>query len=246
MKAYLKGAIFAFSLVFLLLAGVFWADREGYFLLKHLEFQALSNQSFSESEAYVNLQNYLEKRISSYKGKSLLSINMQAMTKDLNSHVWIDKIFIRRSFPNRLHIEVKPKVWIAYLREELSFYPITSVGEILPRVDVIEGPDLPIVSIDRKKWSEGLNQSVLEILSFIPDTGLISKASLQEVRVDKEGIYLVVSPMNTIVRLGTDDLAIRLARSEKVLEYLHQRSLQGRVINSNFAQKVVVKLAKPR
>jgi cell division protein FtsQ len=225
---------------------VYWADQKGYFLLRHLEFQANAAKDFSSTAAYQDLQQYLEKRLNYYKGKSLLSINMKAMTFELAKHEWIESIYVRRSFPNRLNIEVKPKEWIAYLHTEQNFYPITKTGELLPRMNVVDGPDLPLVAMSTAKWNEDLRKPVLDLLALMPDTGLITLRSLQEIRSDKEGLYIIVAPLNTMIRLGTDELALRLARSEKVLEYLHQRSLQGRVINSNFAQKVVVKLYKDR
>jgi cell division septal protein FtsQ len=246
MKVYLKGAVVGFSFIFVLMAGVYWADQKGYFLLRHLEFQATAAKDFSSTMAYQDLQKYLERRLQSYKGKSLLSINMKAMTHELAKHDWIESIYVRRSFPNRLNIEVKPKEWIAYLHTEQSFYPITKSGELLPRVDVIDGPDLPLVAVTKAKWNEDLHKPVLELLGLMPESGLITLKSLQEIRSDKEGLYIIVSPLNTMIRLGSDELALKLARSEKVLEYLHQRNLQGRVINSNFAQKVVVKLYKDR
>ncbi len=246
MRAYLKGALIGSFFIFLGLSGIYWADQKGYFLLQDLEFQAQSSKDFSETLAYQSLQIHLEKQLEIYKGKSLLSINMKAMTKSLSEHAWLDNVYIKRSFPGRLQITVKPKRWVAYLRESQKYYPITNAGDILPSLDVLDGPDLPIVSVSIKDWKSGLNKKIIEIIEAMPDTGLINIKTLQEVKSDKEGIYIVVAPSNAMIRLGNEEMVLRLARSEKVLEYLHQRNLQGRVINSNFAQKVVVKLHKPR
>jgi len=245
MRAYVKGFIFSCILLVLFSTVIFIADTQGYFNLKNFEFKVSASNDLQTSSIAGLYKTSSMQGLQGLKGKSLLSISASAVQASLLEDEWIEAVNIRRVFPGSLRVEVQAKKWWAYLVEKNKYYPVTENGDLLASIPVLAGPDLPLIFMNKKKYQQH-KKYIVDIFRKLNIEDIFSTKNLQEIGVDKQGVFFIIQPGRTHVRLGIENIDLRIARAEKVLSYLRDHHLQGRVIDANFTQKVVVKLRKAR
>tara|TARA_B100001248_G_scaffold262290_1_gene257335 strand:- start:14070 stop:14807 length:738 start_codon:yes stop_codon:yes gene_type:complete len=245
MKAYVKGFFLGFAALFCFSFVVMMADYQGYFNLKSFDYSILPNKRMQGAAIFDLYKASSSQAFQGLRGKSLLGISVAGIRDSLMQEEWVEAVHIRRVFPKSLKIEVVPKEWWAYFEKDSQFYPLTKSGDLLGRVPVLQGPDLPLIRLSEKDFHL-YKHIIMQVLKRLPEEALFSFRYLQEIGRDREGLYFVIQPDHMKVRVGTENLDLRMARVEKVLHYLKDHDLQGRVINADFTQKVVVKLRKAR
>lgn len=79
------------------------------------------------------------------RGKSILSVPLDARRRQLESIPWIEEATVRRSLPNQIQVEIKERTPIAFLRQGGDMALIDIHGVILDRP--VEGDfDFPVVT----------------------------------------------------------------------------------------------------
>jgi cell division septal protein FtsQ len=133
---------------FLLLLGFFYGFSQLYLFL--ITWEKLSIEEVEiicqKEEIQTDLQNYLARK---YLGNILL-LNIENLQKQLATHPWIEKIYIRKIFPSMIRIETKERIPIALLEKD-RYFLIDKEGILLQEVSPSERPDLPLL-IDANRF----------------------------------------------------------------------------------------------
>jgi cell division septal protein FtsQ len=152
--------------------------------------------------------------------------------------------------PNSIRIDVTPHVAVANVLGNQSdvMYPVARDGSVLPAVEASEAPDSPILRGEQFLKDSHLRARVLEILDAIPDAGSFSRDQISEMYLDKNNDFLLTLKKNgSQVNIGhenfdPDVFRTRAGRVGRVLNYLEDQQMVGRVIDARYSKKVVVKL----
>jgi len=114
-------------------AAAFAAYESGRFLLYapqlallHPEQVVLAGNHFVESARVREI-------FAADRGKSVLRIPLDQRRRQLESLPWIEQATVRRALPNRIEVEIKERVPVAFLREPGEMALIDAHGVILDR-----------------------------------------------------------------------------------------------------------------
>ena len=190
----------------------------------------------------------LRAKLEKFKGSEIWTVDVNQIASSVQGLSWIRAAQVRRVFPNtiRLDLEVKP-VAAVIVTDAGKLVPLSVEADLLPPLPARKFPDVPVLRDRRMLRDSGLRSKTVKLLSELPSEGLLSSKNVAEVSVDKENqFWLSLIEDKSQVKIGIDNVGLRAARVEKVLEYLRANQLQARVIDADFSKKVVVKLRKDR
>ena len=106
-------------------------------------------------------------------------------------------------------------------------------------------PDVPVFVGDTFQKRTDILVKAMVILEQVPAEGLFSRKNIAEIHFDstKGLVFQTVEP-SLEVHLGEDQVGIKSARVNQVIDYIRNRNLQARVIDANLTKKVLVRLRK--
>lgn len=115
---------------------VYWVLTAPQFTLREVEINRLPHID----------RTWLEQRLSSYRGRPLVSMPMQTVEMNLVSHPWVAAVRVNKQLPDRLQVEIDEKDPALVLRtaDGASFID-RSGGVIAPYSDRSPWRDLPVV-----------------------------------------------------------------------------------------------------
>lgn len=191
----------------------------------------------------------LDLKLIRYKGISLWRLPMKNVSETIEKEKWVKEFRISRSWPSTLLVEIEP-VEISFLiqssnKKEISttFFPITSSGVILDKIDSKQTPSVAIAKDEQFLKNRKLREEVLTILNSLPAGGNMHQSQISEVGYsNKEGFWLSLVREDLKIKMGEDQYALKASRISQVLDYLEQRDLKARVIDANLSKKVLVRL----
>ena len=126
-----------------------------------------------------------------------------------------------------------------------NYAPILKSGKVLNEISSDVAPDVILVQDERLLSDEGLRKKALAFINELPQEGLFSQQEISEFKIDsREGFVTKLLRNGTIVKMGEEHIALKAARVGKVIEYLHSKQFQARVIDANLSKKVLVRLRK--
>jgi cell division protein FtsQ len=227
-----------------------YAERSGFFKLEKVDVVIHMNQS---KEVGPSLNSYLaplikDQRtdIEKLKGQSIWALDVKTLAEQMRKKDWIESVQIQRDWPNRLEISIQPKEFGAlFIKTNGDVHPMGMNGEIFNSTSLAKAPDLPVIRGSQFEQKKDLRIQALKLLKSLPSQGSFSKKTISEIGYDdKEGFWLSVLPSKISVKMGFDSDPSREERVSQVIDYLDRNNIQGRVIDANFAKKVLVKLRK--
>lgn len=235
------------SLSLIVGASVYFLEKEKFFSISDISIEMEDASHFTKSIAFQNLKLDLAEQVAKYRDTSLLKLSAKQAAKNIEALGWVESVHIQKIFPSHLKVSLKAKEYIALFQNEKSeFFPMTADAELLQAIDITKAPDLPLVVLRKSQNEQKLKTLAVQVLQALPKKSYLRADNVLEIGLDGEDLFLLLKKPDLQVLLGSDNLPIKLARVEKVLEYLEDRELQGRVISADFSQKVVVKLRTPR
>lgn len=211
------------------------------------------NYSYADSivkdhSAYLDfVKPQIENKISKQIGKSLWELDIFEIEKDLENLSWVQNIVITRQFPDELHVEIEPKKIVANIMKSPSkVQPIAYDSSLLSEVEITKAPLVPILSSNAFSKSDDLRKKALDLLMELPREGAFSYDQISEVypfRGDRKNDEFQILMKNTkaLVLINTDNVPLKAARISRVIEYMDPAEMKGRVIDSNFSKKVLVR-----
>lgn len=211
-------------------------------------YTELSEQEQAAHSAYLEfLKPEIEKKVSKQIGKSLWELDIFAIEKDLEKFPWIKNVVITRQFPSDINIDIEPKKIVANIMKSPSkVQPVAYDSSLLSDVEITKAPSVPILSGNAFARSDDLRKKALDLLHELPREGAFSYDQVSEIypfRDDRKNDEFQVLMKNTkaLVLINTENVPLKAARISRVIEYMDPAEMKGRVIDSNFSKKVLVR-----
>lgn len=221
----------------------------GYYLF-HASFFNLSEirvDYTSTSDYVVSLNERVLDSLEKYKAQSIWKIDLVNVENDLKNQSWIQEVRINRQLPSTLKVVIQPKIIIANLvRSPTKIIPVAEDSQLLPITTHAKAPDAPLLMGKEFLRNQSLRESALKLLKELPQEGALSTNNVSEILPKKNEFEIHVKGSTASILMNTEDVPVKAARVSKVIEYLNERDLDGRVIDTNFSKKVLVKLRNDR
>jgi cell division septal protein FtsQ len=151
---------------------------------------------------------------------------------------------IQREFPSLLRVLVIPHdPVLGLLNDRGMVQPIARDGTLLPALQLKNSPSFPILRGSQFAKDAAIRSKAIELIIALPETGMFVRKAVSEVAYHKsEGFRIFLADQFAEIKMGDGDFAVKAGRVERVLTYLHNRSIKGRVIDARFTKKVVVRV----
>lgn len=218
------------------------AVKNGVFKVSQIEITT------DNSTGYDDYIRTLKKKLLRFEGVNLWEVDLDRMEQVLQHEPWIKSVKIYRRYPHTLRVEVNAKDSVALiLSHEGKMQILSDDALLLPPISATQAPKLPVIQDQRVFRDTILRQRVVQLLREIPEAGRLSRESISEVTINKNGeIWLEHLLLKTQIKLGEESIALKSARVSQVLEYMEHNNLNSRVIDADFSKKVLVKLRNDR
>ncbi|MEQ1876675.1 MAG: FtsQ-type POTRA domain-containing protein [Bdellovibrionia bacterium] len=220
--------------------------KSGLFKVTHIELKTSEDKA---AQAMFEVHGPgLSLKLARFKGREIWNVDVGEIAASVHDLSWIRGVSVRRVFPNtiRLDIDAKP-VSAVVVTDAGKLVPISTDSSLLPPLPATKFPDVPIVRDRRILRDQKLRSLTVQLLRELPADGLLSAKNIAEVSSDHDDqFWLSLIEDGLQIKIGIENVPLRAARVEKVLEYLRSNQLQARVIDADFSKKVVVKLRKDR
>lgn len=173
-------------------------------------------------------------------------ISLSQLEETLEQDAWVQKTEVFRGLPNKLSVKIFPKEAVAlYVSPHGKVFPIAVDGSPLASVQITQAPDAPITRQKSLFKDEDLRKKMALLVSFLIEGTSISRSNIKEISYKKDnGFELELMKPQLKVVLGHGNFHKRIQRVRRVLDYIEFHKLNGRVIDSTFSKKVLVRLRK--
>jgi cell division protein FtsQ len=224
----------AFLTVFGLVAGsvlVMWGAWEGLAWARTSPRFALREVTVSGHEAAADVE--LVRLAGLALGQNLVAMDVAAMERAISTHPWVKAVTVTRHLPDRVSIEVTEHRAVALLSFG-ELYVVNEAGRPFKRLKAGDEFDLPLITgLDRDAFVDGRAEEdvrgALEVADAWAAHEDLEKEPLSEIHLSDEGVT-AVTQRGLEVRLGSGDVAAKLARLARVQKALHARALVAEVI----------------
>lgn len=245
----LKG-LALFILFPLFVGGVIWTlDYRGFFAILEIELRVVTSESQKNySSPYVE---ELVTQFQRLKGQSLLRTSLKEFSKVLEPRRWIESFHAQREWPNKVVIQIQPKsiAFVMTTSKDLikgTFRPVTESGEVLPKIDTTQMPNVAILSGEAFVKSETKRKAAVDLKKSLPATGRIAFDQISEISFEaKSGFSIRTKHSSYEIQFGDSDFADKASRVSQVLDYLDKKGLTPSLIDANLSKKVLVRLSHP-
>ena len=203
------------------------------------------------------LQSRLEQSLRSFDHLKIWEVGLGQIQAAIMKDGWVKEVRISRALPNSIRVLVKSEtpvgVWMpAYESAESlgadkqnQMIPIAEDGRMLGALDADSLPDVPVLRGSRIGNDESFRLKTIQFILSLPDQGGLSRRNLSEVSwTPEEGYVLTLIDPHITVKLGDDQLDLKVMRVSQVFGYMSTNHLRGRVIDASFSKKVLVRLRK--
>jgi cell division protein FtsQ len=198
-----------------------WSTTTPFFALREVKFTGLAHAAERDLLARSGLQ----------IGANLMSLDLAAAARAIETHPWVASARLSRSFPATVLAEIVEHRAAAQVQLG-GLYLLDDEGRVFKRLEAGDAADVPLVTgVSREAWlrDKGAAQlrlySALHLLEAWRAEGL-SAAALEEVRVEDDGGFTAFArePFGLQeVRLGSRDLPLQLGRLTQLRAALARR-----------------------
>lgn len=241
MKAFVRLGI-VLGIATLIAFALYWGADRGWGKLAsvHLEMDPASDQA----TLFGHIEGSLQKSLKKFEGSWLWDVPLEEILKKVEADKRVRSAKVTRVFPNRLEVTIEPhQPAVAWVDEVGRFYPIATDATLLPALSSQDMADIPLLRGRAFKDDEELRAKALALLNELPSTGALTKKRVAEITYGpRDGFTLLLTQGAIEVRLGEGDIGLKASRADRVINYLQDQQLRGRVIDARFAKKVVVRL----
>ena len=235
-------SLFLSLMIILLFVCFYYISNSNFFKLKHIYISYIP--SYQVEEIYWSSQiNALKQKWQSLKGKNLWYVSVSHIKKELSSKPWIKEFQVQRKWPDELKILLKTqKILAVEVNDQALAIPFSQNGDSLPPSSLTQSPFAPVLRYSQHSplQNKQIRTKLAHFLSYLPDQGYLSLSHIDEVTIEQDQIWLHLLKEKIKIRLGQRHLPVRIARVEKVLEYLKSQGIANRTIDAGFSDKVLV------
>ncbi len=173
------------------------------------------------------------------------------MMEKLSKIPWIESVYIRKELPNTISIKVKERKPFFILISKNLFY-VDKHGIIFKKLSSMDNLNFPVLTGITPKELKERNKEKIRLFNLAVDLfhqlkrkKLLSPDMISEVHLDPiEGLSLCLVGSGLWVRLGKEKFDLRLKRFVKVLNDLKKRGIKPLYIDTDYSDKVVLKIEK--
>jgi cell division septal protein FtsQ len=184
---------------------------------------------------------------------NLFTVRLKEVSKQLESHPWIDRVKVRKVFPHKILIQVEERKPIAILQLEELYY-IDPQGVIFSSVGEKDEYDYPFLTgltreVLEKDPTEAnrLITNALELLRIADQEKVPPLEEISEIHLEKAfGVDCFTQTEGLEVRMGWDHFGEKLKRLSLIWSDLHTRGWSAASIDCSDLKRMVVKKIKKR
>jgi len=179
------------------------------------------------------------------RGPGLLSLRLDELKREMESHPWIRSVRLERRLPHTLLVEVEREVPVALVRTDDLYY-VNHSGEMFKKVSAADDMDLPVItgpSMEGSQLREDLSKAIHVVTVLSSQEQPWSVAELSEIHFRKDGaISLYFNHMHAEVTFMGNELAAKMKALKKVADQLNQSGKMHLVtrINLNYVDGAAV------
>ena len=156
---------------------------------------------------------------------SLLTINLKSLKQKMESHPWVRKVELEKSFPDLLLVHAEKEIPYAIVALDKLYY-INRWGEPFKELEYSDDKDFPVITgispeSDEKKQYMKIAAGILSV--FESEKGAWSIEDLSEIHFEKgEKVSLYSTSMPLVLKMGYDELAYKKKELRKILSHLRE------------------------
>jgi cell division septal protein FtsQ len=179
---------------------------------------------------------------------NLFSVKLKEVVKRLEPHPWIERVQVKKIFPNKILIQVVEKRPMAIVQLGELYY-IDTKGEIFSPVGEREEYNYPyLTGLTRQLLEKDpveakrLINKALEVLRIIHEEKISPLEEISEIHMDKAfGIHCFTKAEGVEVRLGWEEFGEKLKRLSLIWSDLRKKGCPAVSIDCSDLKRVVVK-----
>lgn len=179
---------------------------------------------------------------------NLFSVSLKEVSRRLEDHPWIEHVVVRKTFPNKISIQIQERKPIAILQLEEPYY-IDAKGMIFSRVNETDGFNYPFLTgLDRQSLdkepeeTKGLIAKALELLLTAERDKVPPLREISEIHMEKTfGVHCFTKAEGIEIRLGWDHFDEKLKRLSMIWSDLRKRGISATSIDSSDINRMVVR-----
>lgn len=213
-----------------------------------LAYQGLSRAVFFQVEE-VNVagcERVTVKQVLAWSGldvqTNLWMVRSARIREKLEAQDWIEKVDVRRNWPNKIAIFITERVPAALVTRKTGLYYVDEKGVVFAEALAGDDHDYPVITgLGEGEMNEGENGQLLEALEFIACAGngavTLPKQNISEIHLAGEkGLVLYMADNSFPIRLGNGDMKTKYGRLTRVLAWLYRKKQveQASYIDMNY------------
>lgn len=175
-------------------------------------------------------------------GDPFWKLSLIKEVENLKQQRWVESVEVRRQLPTTIVISIQERKPVAIVGDKKgNFSLIDKRSNYIDHVEMAEAPDLPLLLGDSLVKGRALREQGLDLIQQLPAEGALSKQDLSHVEYDPEkGFVLTLQKTGIQIKLGKDNIPLRIDRARRVVQYLGQHNITGKVVDADFSKKVLV------
>ncbi len=177
--------------------------------------------------------------------KSLLTLDLKATKKKMESLPWVRKVELEKSFPNLLLVRVEKEIPFAIVVLDKLYY-IDRRGVPFKELEYNDNKDFPIITgipFRSAARNHYMKLAAGIISSFESDKGAWSMDDLSELHFEKdESVSLYSTSTPLVLKMGYNKLAVKKKELKRILSHLKEtgRIDMVKTIDLNYSDGAVV------
>lgn len=248
-----KRIVLSLSIIIIVAGGLFALIRESnLFRVRQIpvkistEIDETQEPFRADPATVVALRERLKGKLKVFKNQKIWEIKITDIKRALGADEWVQNLRVTRSFPNRLEVEITPRAAVFLITNSKGkLAPVAADGSLLNPVSSSILPDVPVLKAEKVLSDKSLRTKAIEFAKQLPKEGPLSLDNMSELSWSQnEGFVASLLASKATVILGEDKVAMKVARIEKILDYLTANELNSRVIDASYSKKVLVRLRK--
>ncbi len=182
----------------------------------------------------------------------LFNLDLNKVSSQLSQHPWIEKAKVKRNWSRKaVIIEVQERIPLALILLD-DLYLLDRHGMAFKKAEFKDRLDFPILTglpprevMEGEKTAAELIRQALEFLDLLKQGKFLTPREISEVHLSQQSGLTLVTLNGMPIRVGRGGFTEKLARLEKVLPDLQQKSKEVEYLDLNYPKKVVVKMKTP-
>lgn len=197
-----------------------------------------------ETFLFQKIKTDLAKKLAHFKGEPVWKVSLREILAEVSKDRRVRSVAVHRDFPNRISLIVGPHdPMLAILDKNGRLRPVAQDSSLLPPVSLKDAPSYPVLRGSRFKNDPSLREKAIALIQSIPKSGSFRRGLVSEISHSKEaGFRLFLTSPRVEIKMGDTDFGPKVDRVNRVLSYLENRNILGRVIDARFSKKVVVRV----